>query len=225
MDPLRDQETTAGAVEKVKIGCNDIDNLLLEADGFSMELAARHAAECRSCSEKLAAWNDIGATARTMHEEWRSDMLWPRIERALAADRKQHVRSRLWQVAAAVVLTAGIGAGSWYAVRAQHNAAFDNAILRVSALDEVERAERAHVEAIDRLEKVAAPKLANDDSPLMVSYREKLMLLDDAIAECQTNIDRNRQNAHLRRQLLAIYNEKQKTLQEVLREENHASNE
>ena len=50
------------------------------------------------------------------------------------------------------------------------------------------------------------------------------MLLDDAIAECQANIDRNRQNAHLRRQLLAIYTEKQRTLQEVLREESHASN-
>ena len=58
----------------------------------------------------------------------------------------------------------------------------------------------------------------------MVSYREKLMLLDDAIKECQTNIERNRQNAHLRRQLLAIYSEKQRTLQDVLREDNHVSN-
>jgi hypothetical protein len=50
------------------------------------------------------------------------------------------------------------------------------------------------------------------------------MLLDDAIAECQANIDRNRENAHLRKQLLAIYSEKQRTLREVLREGNHVSN-
>ena len=50
------------------------------------------------------------------------------------------------------------------------------------------------------------------------------MLLDDAIAECQTNIDRNRQNAHLRRQLLTMYSEKQQTLQDVLREDSDVSN-
>ena len=224
MDPFLDQETTAGAVEKVKITCNDLDNLLLEADGFSMEQAAKHGAECDSCAEKLAAWNDIGATARTLREEWRSDLVWPRIDRALANDRSRHVRSRLWQAAAAVILIAGLGGGSWYAVHARRNAAFDQAILRVSALDDVERAERAHIEAIDHLENVAQQKLQTDDAPLMVSYKEKLMVLDDAIAECQAGIDRNRQNAHLRRELLAIYSEKQKTLQDVLREGEHVSN-
>ena len=58
----------------------------------------------------------------------------------------------------------------------------------------------------------------------MVSYKEKLVLLDDAIAECQTNIEHNRKNAHLRGQLLAIYGEKQRTLQDVLREDSHVSN-
>jgi len=209
----------------VNITCNELDNLLLEGDVFSMEQAAKHAAGCDACSERLASWNDISRTARTMRGEWRSDMLWPRIDRAIAADKRRRVTSRLWQIAAAVVLTVAMGSGWWYAVRVQRNAAFDRAILQSSALDEVERAERAHVAAINQLQKVAEPKLENDDSPLMISYKEKLMVLDDAIAECQTNIDRNRQNAHLRRQLLAIYSEKQKTLQDVLREgNNHVSN-
>ena len=43
-------------------------------------------------------------------------------------------------------------------------------------------------------------------------------MLDDAIAECQTAIDKNRQNAYLRTQLLTMYSEKQRTLQDVLRE-------
>ena len=194
----------------MRITCNDLDNLLLEGDAFSMEQAAKHAAECEACRAQLDSWNDISRTAHTMREEWRSDMLWPRIGRALGAE-KRHRTTRLWQVAAAVILTVGIGGGSWYAVHQRRNEAFDQAILRSNALDEVERAERAHVAAIGQLEKVAAPKLERDDSPLMISYREKLMVLDDAIAECQTSINRNRQNAHLRRQLLAIYNEKQRT--------------
>jgi hypothetical protein len=201
--------------------CNQIDNLLLEGN---LEEAARHAAACDRCRETLAAWNDVGETARSLHREWQSDLLWPRINRELAAGRRSRFLSRMTRIAAAVVLTAGIGGGTWYGVHAHRRAEFDQAILRVSALDQVERAERAHVEAIAPLEKVAEPKLDAAGTPLMISYKEKLMVLDDAIAECQTNIDRNRQNAHLRKQLLAIYSEKQKTLQDVLREGDHASN-
>jgi hypothetical protein len=57
----------------------------------------------------------------------------------------------------------------------------------------------------------------------MISYKEKLMLLDDAIAECEANIAQNRQNAHLRKQLLAMYSEKQQTLMDVLREDSDVS--
>ena len=53
----------------------------------------------------------------------------------------------------------------------------------------------------------------------MVSYREKLLLLDAAIAECRANIEQNRWNAHLRQELLEIYQQKQRTLQDVVREE------
>ncbi|HEV8660597.1 MAG TPA: hypothetical protein VGS96_18485 [Thermoanaerobaculia bacterium] len=208
----------------MNINCNQIDNLLLEGDRFSMEVVAAHARDCEACMEKLAAWNEISETARSLQASWRSDTLWPRIHRAIEAEKRAHFVNTMWRTAAAVVLTVGIGAGTWYAVRAERQAAFDREILRVSALDDVERAERVHLAAIDQLERLAEPKLEEAQSPLMVSYKEKLMLLDDAIAECQTNINRNRQNAHLRKQLLAIYTEKQRTLEDVLREGNHASN-
>jgi len=71
---------------------------------------------------------------------------------------------------------------------------------------------------------VAEPRLEDAQTPLMVSYKEKLMLLDEAIAECQANIDRNQQNAHLRKQLLAMYTDKQQTLTDVLREDNDVTN-
>ena len=121
-------------------------------------------------------------------------------------------------------MTVGLATGSWFAIQHSKNAAFDREILRVSALDDVERAEEAHRSAINHLEKITDPKLEDATSPLMVAYKEKLMMLDDAIAECQTNIDRNRQNAHLREQLLAIYSEKQRTLEQVMREGNHVVN-
>jgi hypothetical protein len=50
----------------------------------------------------------------------------------------------------------------------------------------------------------------------MANYREKLIMLDSAIDELRMQAGRNPSNAHLRYQLLAMYQEKQETLQEVL---------
>jgi len=201
------------------IKCTDIDHLLMEGDELALATAAKHAEGCAACAGKLADWNEISATARGMRASWDNEMLWPRVERAIARERRRGW-TQLWQVAAALAIFAGLAGVIWYTVNVRN---FDAAILRASAVDEVEQAERQHVAAIDRLETLAEPKLETPETPLMVSYKEKLMLLDDAIAECQTGIERNRNNAHLRRQLLAIYSEKQRTLQDVLREETNAS--
>lgn len=207
------------------INCSQLDDLLFDASPLAMETAARHATECPDCAEKLAEWNDLTATAQSMRETWQSDLLWPRIERSLRNETKRKPSRWMWQIAAAIFLTMVMGATLVYAVRVQaRDAAFDADILRVSALDEVEQAERAHVRAISKLQRLADARLENAESPLMISYKEKLMLLDDAIAECQANIDSNRQNAHLREQLLTMYSEKQRTLQDVLREDDHVSN-
>ena len=206
----------------MKINCSNLDDLLFEASPLSMRTAEEHAAECAACAETLASWNEISATASTMSTTWQNDMLWPRIERALRAERRRSPLAAIRAVAAALVLTVGLGGTLWYTLRSQvRDAAFDREILRMSAVDEVEKAERAHVIAIDRLEALAESRLEEPESPLMMSYKEKLMLLDDAIAECRDNVDRNRQNAHVREQLLAMYSEKQRTLEQVLREETH----
>lgn len=206
----------------MKINCTDLDNLLLEGDPFSMQQAAEHAANCAACMQVLADWNEISTTASGMHATWQSDTLWPRIERSIRKERNRSAAS-VWQIAAAILLVTSIAAIAWFVHRRAVRNEFDQTILQVAAVDEVERAEKAHVVAIERLEDVTDAKLENASSPLMVSYKEKLMMLDDAIAECQSNIQHNRQNAHLRKQLLAMYSEKQRTLQDVVREGNHAN--
>ena len=209
----------------MNITCEQLDNLLLEGDPYSLQIAARHAEGCPACMQTLTEWNEISTVAGSLHTTWQNDMLWPRIERALRQERRTW-RGHVWQIAAALILTVALGAVSWHAlqVRSEHRA-FDARIMKDDALTAVENAERTHEAAIAKLEKLAEPKLDETPTPLMVSYKEKLMLLDDAIAECQTNIQQNRQNAHLRKQLLAMYSEKQKTLQDVLREDaSHVSN-
>lgn len=207
----------------MNIRCEQLDELLLDGETLAMETAAQHGRTCEACSRRLAEWHDLSAVARSLKTEWESDLLLPRIQRAIAEEQQRAARSWLRSVAAAAILTAGIGASTWYAVRvASRDASFDRSILEVSALDNVERAEQTHLAAIRQLESVADPKLQQARTPLMISYREKLMLLDDAIAECEAQIARNRQNADLRRQLLAIYTEKQNTLTAVIREANSA---
>ncbi len=199
--------------------CDHLDNLLLEGDPASLALAEEHARTCGTCRETLASWNDIGATAMSMRTAWTNDLLWPRIERALRRDARRRWAAIL-QIAAALLIMTGLGIVSWQIHRRSE---FDKHILAVAAVEEVERTEKAHQAAIDNLEKLAGPHLETSTSPLMASYKEKLLLLDDAIAECQSQIDHNRQNAQLRKQLLAMYGEKQRTLQDVLREETHAN--
>jgi len=201
-----------------------IDEYLANGDDASMQTAALHAANCGECAELLADWNDLSTTARDLHTTWKSDTLWPRIERKLRNERRTS-SFRWMQVAAVVVIMIGLGVMAAFALRAhKEEQDFNKRIYAENVLNDVEKTEQAHVAAIERLEKLADPKLEQPASPLMVSYKEKLVLLDDAIAECQTNIERNRRNAHLRRQLLAIYDAKTQTLQDVLREESHVSN-
>lgn len=208
----------------MNITCGSLDDLLFDASPLSMRTAEEHAAQCAACAQKLAAWNDLAATAESMRTTWDNELLWPRIERALREEKRRAPLRGFARIAAAAVLTIGLGGTAWFAVREQvRDANFDRKIITLGALDEVEAAERAHVQAIAKLEKLAEPRLEDSESPLIVSYREKLMLLDDAIAECQANIDRNRQNAHLREQLLTMYSEKQQTLRDVLREDTNVS--
>jgi len=201
-----------------------IDDLLLNGDRESMQAAAQHAAGCAECAETLAEWNEISGTARELHTTWNSDLLWPRIERSLRNERRAPV-SHWMQIAASIVVIVGLAAVLTVAFRARsEQKRFDEAILRQAAMQKVDDAELAHVSAIAELEKLAEPKLDEASSPLIVSYKEKLVVLDDAIAECQANIQHNRQNAHLRKQLLAIYGEKQQTLKDVLQENSHVTN-
>src|SRR5262249_2537179 len=91
-----------------------------------------------------------------------------------------------------------------------------DAFLQRSAVNKVERAEAEYQRAIDRLAAQAQPVLDEQATPLMASYREKLLVLDNAIDELRAEAGQNPANAHLRGQLLAMYREKQETLQEIL---------
>jgi hypothetical protein len=81
----------------------------------------------------------------------------------------------------------------------------------------VEKTEAAYRQSIDDLYKLATPKLNKADSPLTAAYREKLLLIDSAINDIRNNLQQNRFNASLQTELAALYREKQRTLEDVLK--------
>jgi hypothetical protein len=215
----------------MSINCDDRERILL--DGSPEEWAALelHANACAICAEELRAWKQLSTAAGDLRNYEESPALWARIESSLRqqqaapAPRKsswitldflRHI-SHAWQSAlvGALVVTLAISSGYLYTHRPVSPANQGNTLLKTSALAEVERTEREYMSAIDKLAADAGPQLSAE-TPLMSNYREKLLVLDSAIADLRTQAGENPSNAHLRYQLLAMYQEKQQTLQDVL---------
>jgi hypothetical protein len=174
--------------------------------------------------------DDIGRAARGLRREWDSPLLWPRIEGALAAEvaraehRRAPARLHTWLTLAAAAAVLVLGVTVLLRLRPPVPVAPEagRRLLTERALQDVERAENDYIRSIDALSRVAEPRVEDAESPLMMSYREKLALLDSAIAECRARIDRNRFNARLRQELLSLYQDKQRTLQQVMKEDTDA---
>ncbi|MFN0104576.1 MAG: hypothetical protein ACKV2U_21120 [Bryobacteraceae bacterium] len=154
---------------------------------------------------------ELDALAKDLHHEWDSPLLWPRIAHAAPP------RRRWWPVilvaAAALVVTLYLAPHS---KRQAAPIAANSPLLTEQALVEVEAAETAYRKSIERLARVAAPKLDQPATPLLLAYAEKLALLDGAISGLRRELDANGFNTHLRLQMAALYRDKQKTLEQVL---------
>ncbi len=198
----------------MKLDCSDLDRAL-QTPGLMADARA-HAAECLKCRRELQLWAEISRIAPELHKEWDSPGLWPRIEQTLAAEApRKRARVADWRVlaaAAAVVIVAIVLAGRWTPGKPE-----SRDFLTDRALRDVQSAEAAYAASIARLSQLAAPELRRDSSPLAASYREKLLVLDAAIAELKSTVEQNRYSAYLRSELSSLYHEKQMTLQDWLK--------
>jgi hypothetical protein len=213
--------------------CGNLEQALREETPELIAALEQHATTCAPCRVELGMWREISAAALTMHKEWESPALWPQIENSLQTEmaRPRGWRSWIpdfnfgtqtrWQIAlATMVLVAVSGVGAWLLFH--RNATVptnDGHLLTDQAVQQVEQAQKTYEQSIDKLARLAEPKLNAASTPLLKNYREKLNLLDAAISECRTNLERNQANAYLRTELLSFYQEKQQTLEQVLREE------
>jgi hypothetical protein len=151
---------------------------------------------------------ELSQAARQLHREWESPELWARV----AAQAKLPAPApRPWRWALAVAATVLLAVALWQPLfRRAHNPA----LLTDEALREVQQAEAAYTRSIEKLSAVAGPTLDRSPAPLAAAYREKLDVLDSAIADLKQTAEGNRYNAYVETQLASLYREKQKTLQD-----------
>jgi hypothetical protein len=192
--------------------CSDLERALRTPE--LMPDVRAHAEQCEKCREQLYLWAEISRLAPQLHEEWESPSLWPEIRMALAAEPPRPVRVPLWRwalAAAAVVALAVALSRPWHS-----DGPVSREFLTDDAVHQVQDAEAAYVRSIDKLAKLAAPELHQSATALAAAYREKLALLDSAIADAKSSVANNRYNTYLQTELASLYREKQKTLQEWL---------
>lgn len=216
----------------MNVTCSDRERIFEHGTPVEWVALEAHAASCLLCSEEVRAWKALRAAAEELRDYSDSPLLWARIERALAEEAERKAQrgerwkwfSRLprlslgWQtaLAGALALVLAISGGWIYIHRPVEPMDNDKSLLRRSALKEVESAETAYERAIDKLAAEAKPQLENPATPLLANYHEKLLVLDSAIADLRAQAGLNPSNAQLRYQLLAVYQEKQRALEEVL---------
>ncbi len=189
--------------------CADLERALRSPE--LMPDARAHAEHCEECRGQLYLWSEISRLAPGLHEEWESPSLWPAIRAGMAAATPPAKRFAMWRwplAAAALVALAVALFLPWLGKPP------DRDFLTEDALHEVQQAESAYARSIDRLSKIAGASIDRAPSPLADAYREKLALLDSAIADLKANLEHNRYNVYLQNQLASLYREKQKTLQE-----------
>lgn len=218
--------------EDQKFDCSQLEQVLRDETPELIAALTRHAKECAACGEELRMWQEISVAAKSMHKEWPTPALWPAIARDFRAEAArphgvwEWIGNRLtvpalrWQAGVALLALVLISStGVWlYMHRIAPMPPDNQHLLTDQAVQQVEQAEQTYEKSIEKLAQLAQPKLAAASDPLMVNYREKLDLLDAAIGDCRSNLEKNRANAYLRTELLSFYQEKQKTLEQILKE-------
>ena len=183
-----------------------------------------HARSCPVCRDLMEKDATLMSLAKSIKRPVHAPLLWSRIERSLDSETRRaeqsrvlHFRRKTYAVlrfAAVLVVTVTLGVMIWTKSQREPSA---SKLLAQSALEKVERQERAYLKSIEDLEKMVQPRMSRMDVELALLYRDKLETIDTQIQRCRDALADNPANTHIRRYMLAALQEKTKTLREILR--------
>jgi hypothetical protein len=201
--------------------CKDLERALAVPE--LLPDAREHAKVCEACRRELWLWSEMSSVATGLREEWETPDLWPKIHQTLAAQQKATKRSKArldWRVlagiAAALVIAVSVFIVKYAGTAPTPAAPQDSDFLTEQTLKEVEQTEAAYRASIDKLSRLAQPKLNASENPVAISAREKLLVLDSEIINVRSTVAHNKFNAQLQTELASLYRDKQDTLKEIL---------
>jgi hypothetical protein len=203
--------------------CKDLERALAVPE--LLPDAREHAKVCDACRRELWLWSEMSTVAPSLREDWETPDLWPKIRQTLVAQQKaakpKGWRGRLdWRMLAGIAAVLTIAASIFIVQYTRSTpapaAAQDSDFLTEQTLKEVEKTEAAYRASIDKLTRLAQPRLSASENPVAVAAREKLMLLDSEIDSLRSTVNHNRLNSQLQADLAEMYRDKQETLKEIL---------
>jgi len=202
--------------------CKDLERALAVPE--LLPDAREHAKGCDACRRELWIWGEMSTVAPSLREEWDTPDLWPKIRQSLAAEQKaaksRGFNWRDWRImagmAAALAIAVSIFLMTYLRRAPAPTAPQDSDFLTEQTLKEVEHAEAAYRASIDKLTRLAQPKLNTSENPVAIAAREKLLVLDSEIDNMRSTVNQNRFNAQLQSELAVLYRDKQDTLKEIL---------
>jgi hypothetical protein len=202
--------------------CKDLERALAVPE--LLPDAREHGKVCDACRRELWLWSEMSSVAPGLREEWETPDLWPKIRQTLAAqqkaDKPRGLNWRDWRLmagmAAALAIAVSVFLVSYSRPTTSPATAQDSDFLTEQTLKEVEQTEAAYRASIDKLSRIAQPRLSASENPVAIAAREKLLLLDSEIDNMRSTVNHNRFNAQLQAELAVLYRDKQDTLKEIL---------
>jgi hypothetical protein len=180
----------------------------------------RHLETCSSCQQRMAQDARLMALSRSLERPVEPAHLWDRIAKSLKEEQPKELSPespypgwrllRLLPAAAVILLVVVIGLYLFI----EHGAG-KSGLLADSTLARVEKKESEYVKAIEGLEQIVMPRMAEMNLELTLLYRDKLETIDDQIEQCREALALNPANAHIRRYMLAALQDKKQTLREI----------
>jgi hypothetical protein len=193
------------------------------------EAFAAHRTGCAECRRAVALDAIVQAQVRGLPVPAAAPGSWERIAADLDAQPAVRAAGRaragvppVWRLAAVLVVAVGLAG----ALLLRPSDPGPRNLLTEKALARVESLEAQYEEAIRDLEAIAEPLIAGAgartetvagiDTELLLHYRSRLETVDAQIRRCKAVLARDGANAHVRRYLLAAYQDKRETLSELL---------
>lgn len=180
-----------------------------------------HAKECQACKEKVRQDEELLLLSRSLKKKVEAPFLWTRIEQNLREE-QQKSRYHGWRgifwhswmkIPASALLFVAICVGLFLWFRPGLH---DSTLLADSALRRIEKREQRYERSIEKLQERILPQLPDLGMELMLLYRDRMETIDEQILACKEALRENPGNTHIRKYMMAAFQDKKETLREIM---------